>query len=267
MAQSGGNSTSENVERQFDTCFEWIRNKPPKMNLFGAGDNKSYNKKLSAIFVLTQYCEKMPTLTYNKLISNPLYIKLFDALSDPKAEVRNATVDFFKSISKLIIQRDPNERRNFYETIYGRAISGMRSTDQNILHGCLLVMAFILKDSEDLMIDKHSEMFKHIISLSDKKGDLTRPQCIQMFPVMADFGPHAFVKYIDTVILYLLDTAKSKSSMKGHALKSLGKLSVIIDKDKFKPEYVQSMVQTANTEIETPKSNYFNESLDLIANL
>jgi hypothetical protein len=237
------------------------------MNLFGAGDSKVYTKKLSAILVLTQYCAKMPTLTYNKLISTPLYIKLFDALSDSKAEVRHAAIDFFKSISILIIQRDPNERRNFYDTIYGRAISAIKSTDQNLLHGCLLVMTFIIKDSDELMIDKHAEMFKLIISLREKKGDLIRPQCIQMFPIMADFGSHAFSKYIDTVVVYLLDTAKSKSSMKGHALKSLGKLSVIICKDKFRVEYIQSIVQTANTEIETPKSNYFNESLDVIANL
>ena len=55
LAQSGGNSTAENVESHIDTCFEWIRNKPPKMHIFGASNNKLYNKKLAAILVLTQF--------------------------------------------------------------------------------------------------------------------------------------------------------------------------------------------------------------------
>lgn len=55
LAQSGGNSTAENVEKQFDHCFEWIGNKAPKMNIFGESDSKIYNKKYAAILVLTEY--------------------------------------------------------------------------------------------------------------------------------------------------------------------------------------------------------------------
>ena len=194
-------------------------------------------------------------------------MKLLDTLGDSKSEVRHASIDFFKAINKLIKQRDPTERKNFYEAIYLRTMEGLRSSDQNLMHGSLLVISFLLTESDDLLRDKHEEMFKYIIALSEKKSDLIKPQCIEMFPIMAECGPSSFIKYSDSVIAYLLEIAKSKSSLKGCALKALGKLSVIVKKNKFKASYVEEIVRAAGSEIGAAKSTFFNEALDSLANL
>ena len=109
--------------------------------------------------------------------------------------------------------------------------------------------------------------FKLIINLSFKKNDIIRGQCIEMFPIMAECNATCFLKYSDTVIGYLLDICKSKSPMKGCALKSLGKLSVIIEKGKFKREYVTEIKLVSEAEIKATKSTYFAEALDTIGNL
>ena len=169
LAQSGGNFTAENVESHIDTCFEWIRSKPPKVGIFGGSESKLYNKKFAAILVLSQFTEKMPIIAYNKLVSTNNYLKLFECLKDSKLEVRQATVQFFKAINKLIIQRDPNERKVFYEAIYGKAKDEIQGADQNSVHGSLLIISFLLTETEDSLKEKHDELFPLIYALSEKK--------------------------------------------------------------------------------------------------
>ena len=101
----------------------------------------------------------MPTLTYNRIVSNNNYIKLFDTLGDSKSDVRYATIDFFRAVNRLIIQRDPNERRSFTEAIYRNTERAMMSSDQYLIHGNLLITGFLLTETEDLLADKHEELF------------------------------------------------------------------------------------------------------------
>lgn len=111
----------------------------------------------------------MPIIAYNKLVSTNNYLKLFECVRDSKLEVRQATVQFFKAINKLIIQRDPNERKVFYEAVYARAKDEIQGSDQSAVHGSLLVISFLLTDSEDSLKDKHDELFPLIYALSEKK--------------------------------------------------------------------------------------------------
>lgn len=111
----------------------------------------------------------MPIIAYNKLVSTNNYLKLFECLKDSKLEVRQATVQFFKAINKLIIQRDPNERKVFYEAIYGKAKDEIQGADQNSVHGSLLIISFLLTETEDSLKEKHDELFPLIYALSEKK--------------------------------------------------------------------------------------------------
>ena len=198
--------------------------KAPKITLFGTSDNKVNNRKFAAILLLTEYCNKLPALLYNHLVNTGWYYKLFDSLGDPQIEIRHATVDFFKAISRLILQRDPNERKTFYERIYQGISNVLRSkADEKVLHGCLITMSFLFSDSGDFLGEHHDMMIKYVNVLAEKKKDLIRPQCIQLFPIIAQHAPLSFSKYDDKIIRNLLEIGKSKSSMKGQALKALGK--------------------------------------------
>jgi hypothetical protein len=74
------------------------------------------------------------------------------------------------------------------------------TSDQNLIHGSLLVISFLITESDELMLDRLPDMFKNVINQSEKKGDLIRPQCIRMFPNMAEANPELFSKYADMVI-------------------------------------------------------------------
>ena len=111
LAQSGGNFTSDNVIGHISMCFDWINTKASKITIFGTSDSKVNNRKFAAILLLTEYCKKLPALSYNQLVITENYNNLFPSLGDPQLEVRHAIVDFFKAISKLILQRDPNKRK------------------------------------------------------------------------------------------------------------------------------------------------------------
>lgn len=50
-----------------------------------------------------------------------------------------------------------------------------------------------------------------------------------MFTIMAESNQPVFMKYFDRITKDLLDIASSKSAVKGSAMKTLGRLSSIID--------------------------------------
>lgn len=105
-------------------------------------------------------------------------------------------------------------------------------------------------------------MIKHINVLSEKKKDLIRPQCIQIYPIIAEFGTEAFLKYSKKVLKNLVEVAKGgKGHLKGLALKSLGKLAVILNIDFFPFEYMSALIRIVIAEIDSSKSVHFNEAL------
>jgi hypothetical protein len=264
LAQSGGSSNSENIESHIETCFEWVRNRVSKVGIFGSSDSKSNNKRIAGILVLTQLCAKSPTIAYNKLISaNNRYLKLFETLSDSRDDVRTAAVEFFKAINKLIIQRDPNERKNFYDQIYNGTLNVFgNSSDLNYIHGALLVTGFLLCESEDLMKDKHHEMFNKILKLREKKSTTLQSLSISLFPVMAKCNPNLFYKMMENVMKYLLTVSNGRSTLKGEAMRALGKLSVIISREHFSETYVYNIILSIGTEISLSKGAFFNDALD-----
>ena len=165
-----------------------VQNRPSKISIFGASDNKSNNKKLAAILTLTKLCEKTPTVAYNKLITGNRYLNIFDCLNDQRDNVRISTVQFFKAINKLIMQRDPHERKNFFEIIYVRTVQVLNQADGSkhnyFIHGALMMLSLILSESDDLMRERHNEIFAMIVKMSKKKNSMTLSQCIALYPII-----------------------------------------------------------------------------------
>ena len=111
-------------------------------------------------------------------------------------------------------------------------------------------------------------MIKHINVLSEKKKELIRPQCIQIYPIIAEFGTEAFLKYSKKVLKNLVEVAKGgKGNLKGLALKSLGKLAIILKNDFFPNEYMNALIRIAIAEIDSSRSVYFYEALGAIADI
>lgn len=268
LAQSGGSFTQDNVIYHINTCFEWIRIRPARLTLFGTGDSKVQNRKYGAILLLTEYCNKLPALSYNHFVTNQQYKKLLHTIGDAQLEVRHAIVDLIKAISKLVNQRDPEGRKAFFDGLYILVEDTMNSSsDEKYLHGCLIVSSFLFTDSGDFLKNDHEMLIKHINVLLEKRKDLIRPQCIQIYPVIAEFAKEAFLKYRVKILKNLLDIAKStKGNFKGLALKSLGKLGEIL-KEYFPQEYMDYLIKLTISEIESSKSVYFNEALGVIADV
>src|SRR4051812_46511272 len=137
-----GTLTSEIVEFEIKRAFEWLETK--------------LERRHAAVLVLRELAENTPTL-FN--IHVPAFLDhIWVTLRDPKEQIREAAIEALRACLSLVATRANKSRTDWYSKIFFEVQLSFKSGNDNAIHGALLVIGELLRNTGEFMSGRFKEV-------------------------------------------------------------------------------------------------------------
>jgi FKBP12-rapamycin complex-associated protein len=251
LARSGGTLAADTVEFEVKRALEWLQ-----------GD-RSEQRRYAAVLVLKELAQNTPTL-FNVHVEKFLS-HIWVTLRDPKALIREASIEALHNCLLLIAKRGRELRTDRYRTIYTELQHSLKSSNGDYIHGALLTLGELLLNTGDFMNSKYKEVIESVIRFRDHKEKLVRETVISLLPKLANFQPEQFIRgYFDTCAAQILGILK-KGESKEIAFLALGELAAAV-KDAILP-VLPDIIEKCRTHLQQDKKKFTSEALNCVGNL
>jgi hypothetical protein len=109
----------------------------------------------------------------------------------------------------------------------GCVVQSFKSGNENSIHGALLVIGELLRNTGEFMLGRFKEVCDTVLLYRDHKDKLVKDAVIRLLPQLAAFEPEAFVRgYLDICLKHIIETLKTNPS-KGNTFIALGQMAIV----------------------------------------
>jgi FKBP12-rapamycin complex-associated protein len=135
----------------------------------------------------------------------------------------------------------------WYQRIYDQALSSLRASNvsQEVLHGSLIALGELLRQSGTFMSDKYKTVADIILKHLTSNNRLIKQTVISLLPVLARYNKSEFTQHYLPSIMTQLLAALRRENERSHAFMAVGKIALAIT-DHIK-EYLDQIIPLAKT--------------------
>eukprot|EP01132_Coremiostelium_polycephalum_P002833 gene2833-3519_t len=250
---STGTLTAECVEFEVTRALEWL-----------SGDRYE-TRRHAAVLVLKELALNSPTLFYVHV--NSFIDSIWVALKDNKVVIREGANDALRACFDLIAERESPLRLQWYQKIFEEAtkIFKHNSSSSEFIHGALLAVGELLRNTGEFMVNKYKEISDIILKYRDHRDKLIKKTVIILLPKLSVFCPTEFVlHYFNTCMTHLLTLLRNQIERAATFL-AIGEISVSVGTS-IKP-YLESIVVLIKSSFTTKGKQFCPEVLNCISML
>ncbi|KAL6080518.1 Serine/threonine-protein kinase tor1 [Balamuthia mandrillaris] len=239
LAQMRGTITAEFVAFEMERALEWL----------SETRNESRTRN-AAVLVLKELASNAPTLFY--VYIGTFFDLIWAALRDETEIVREAARKALRAALRVIAERSERLRLQWYHKVYEEAQAGLKVNNFASIHGSLITLGELLKNTGEFMHSRFAEVCEMILSYRTHRDKLVRKTVIELMPRLAKFAPKEFkLNYLNKCMVSLLSSLKKeKGSERAAAFLSLGKIAMAVG-GSTNP-YLDSILQNIKTALKGP---------------
>eukprot|EP01080_Neovahlkampfia_damariscottae_P005829 gene5829-9652_t len=201
---------SEWIEFEYKRAMEWLQEK-----------NSDEKRKYIALAILKAIAENSPTLFYSNV--DEFFIKIWIGIKSTSLLIRNVSIQCLREALTLVSIRTSNSRVEWYYTLLKHVKEGLNSNKNEIIHGCLLVLAELLLLTGNFMTNFYNEVTQTVLKFTQKSDPLIRHAIVALIPIFGKYNPKEFLeKYFDDSMKFLLQSPINK----GSTYLALGELTI-----------------------------------------
>lgn len=237
LARAGGTVAADFVEFELKRSIDWLQCEP-------RGDAKRY----AAVLVLKELAANSPVLF------SPLIPAFFEHIwvaiqSDGKPIVREAAVEALRAVLVIISKRSDEElyRNQWFNRIQDQMSEGFRLAETGSIHGSLLVIGELLRNTGTFMHARYADTCKIVFAYKAHRSHLVQRATIQLQPQLAAYNPeHYTEKWLEQTMPYLIGVLQERGDHYDVAFAAVGDLALAVGSAimQFTPQIVD-LVNTA----------------------
>ncbi|KAG2328397.1 hypothetical protein Bca52824_011125 [Brassica carinata] len=206
LARAGGVMTSDEVEFQMKTAFDWLH-----------GDRVEY-RRFAAVLILKEMAENASTV-FN--VHVPQFVDaIWVALRDPQLQVRERAVG--------VRLRDIEKGRLDGE--YNATQDGLgRNAPVHSIHGSLLAVGELLRNTGEFMMSRYREVAEIVLRYLEHRDRLVRLSITSLLPRIAHFLRDRFVTNYLTICMNHILTVLKIPAERASGFIALGEMAGALD--------------------------------------
>eukprot|EP01135_Chromosphaera_perkinsii_P003113 Nk52_evm2s236 gene=Nk52_evmTU2s236 len=236
LALAGGTLTADFVEFEVKRSLEWLQGE------------RNESRRHASVLVLRELAANAPTLFYGHVPQ--FFESIFSAVRDPKLIIREGSVRALRAVLYLTSQRESRTRAQWYAKLYEEALKGMKSSKDDAIHGSLLAVGELVRNTGEFMVPRFSDTLDLILSFKDSRNVHIQRTVITLIPAFANFCTEIFIrKYLKPSMVYIVQILRSQRE-KSLAFLSCGQIALAV-KENMVP-YLDSIMQAIKDGL-TPK--------------
>ncbi|PHT26430.1 Serine/threonine-protein kinase TOR [Capsicum baccatum] len=183
LDRSGGTMTADEVERQVKVALEWL-----------CGERIEY-RCFAAVLILKEMAENASTV-FN--VHVPEFVDaIWVALRDPTLVVQEKAIEALSACLRVIEKRETRYYQMFKATQDGLE----RNAPVRSIHGSLLVVGELLRNTEEFMMSRYREVAEIIARYLEHRDRLVRLSITSLLPRIAHFLHDGFVTNCLTICM------------------------------------------------------------------
>lgn len=207
----GGTLTLETVEAMTVAALDWLGTR-----------GQVEPRRLAGVLVLKELSQNTRAVIFTHVTS--LFDKIWAALRDKDAKIRQPAVETLTSALVLISERD--SRYRYYKKLYEEATKGLEGVSVEHLHGSLLVLGELLVAAHDFMQDRFREASDLVLRYKDSKERIIKRTVIMLLPRFVATSPDVFVHaYLERSMRYLLECLSKRDDLRPLCYTSAGEIA------------------------------------------
>jgi FKBP12-rapamycin complex-associated protein len=213
LAQASGTLTAVFVESEVKRALEWLQDAP--------------SRRHAAVLVLKELAENAPTLFYVHVVA--FFDLVWAALNDNSLHTREAAVEALRAALAVISERENRLRVQWYHKIYEEANKGLKQNVPSTIHGSLLALGELLRNTGEFMYTRYKDVCDTILRQRAHRDRLVKRTVISLFSRLAQFLPEEFVNnYLTTCLQTLLNSLrKERPEERSVAFIALGEIAIV----------------------------------------
>lgn len=166
------------------------------------------------MLVLKELAENAPTLFYTHVKSFLQHI--WKGIRDPSIDVREASVAALRAVLQLVSERTGSYVRvEWYHSILDEAMKGLRSRNIESIHGSILVIGELLRNTGNFMWGSFDKTCELVLKFSDHKDKCIKKSVITLIPEFSKFNRELFAKkYFDraiSIVFHFIKTSEHRA--------------------------------------------------------
>ena len=206
-------SHADYVERELDRSLEWLR-----------GGNS--HRILAACALLKQFAANAPTIF--SVRSKDFFDLIWRPLCERRIELRYAAAGALSASLRML--RSRTYHLMWYCSVYDHMLTRLNDPTMESVHGSLLVVTELLRNTGAFMLPRFREVCKTIMKLSTHESLTVRAAIVNLLPELAFTCPDIFARYHLEEAAEILTHAVSQPILLPCALLGIGKLCRAIGK-------------------------------------
>ncbi|KAI2189712.1 phosphatidylinositol kinase- protein kinase tor1 [Ophidiomyces ophidiicola] len=211
LAKPGGALTAELVESEIQSALESLQSE------------RQENRRFAAVLIIRELAKGSPTLLYG-FVAQILEL-VWVALRDPKVLIRETAADAISECFEIISARESQVRHQWFAGIYDQTLLGLRSNNNDWIHGSLLALRELLHKGAMFMNEHYRAACEIVIRLKDHRDTKIRMQVVATIPVLASYAPLDFTNtYLNRFMIYLQAQLK-RDKERNAAFIAIGQIS------------------------------------------
>ena len=211
LALAGGTLTADFVEFEVKRSLEWLQGE------------RNESRRHASVLVLRELAANAPTLFYGHVPQ--FFDSIFSAIRDQKLIIREGAVRALRAVLYLTSQRESRSRAQWYSKLYDEAFKGMKSSKDDAIHGSLLAVNEMVRNTGEFMVPRFEETVDIILLFKDSRNALIQRTVVALIPSFAAFSKATFIdKYLKISMSYMLHLLKSQRE-RSLVFESCGKVS------------------------------------------
>jgi FKBP12-rapamycin complex-associated protein len=242
--------TAEWVDFETKRALEWLEGDNTTTHRAHRDDGRRY----AAVYVLKELAENAPTLFYAHVQD---FLKhIWNGLRDPSHIVRDGSKLALSAVLALISERHSLARTTWYYDIFQKTKDGFKMKNAECIHGSLLVIGELLKNTTEFMSEQFEYTCETVLSYANdsvSRDKLVRNTVIRLIPNLAKVYQQRFIDtYFEKSINIIIGILRSGSQDRLHAFIALGQLALRVGEEPLKP-YIDTIMTVIKDGI-TPKN-------------
>eukprot|EP00002_Diphylleia_rotans_P028068 TRINITY_DN5657_c0_g1_i3.p1 TRINITY_DN5657_c0_g1~~TRINITY_DN5657_c0_g1_i3.p1 ORF type:complete len:1876 (-),score=390.71 TRINITY_DN5657_c0_g1_i3:1816-7443(-) len=258
LAHAAGTLTADFVEFELKRALEWLQSE------------RNEAKRHASVLILKELAENSGILFYTYI--EQFLESIWPSLRDPKLTIREAAVDALRACFSLIALRDTPQRAAWYRKIFEEAQRGIEKANVDSVHGSLLAIGELIRNSSDFMVSHFRDMCDLILRHREHRDRLIKRTVIVLLPRLAEFSvahnhvrevKSAFQESLD-IAMQLLFKALSKDGDRSFAYISLAEM--ISAMQQFNAQYLDEIIARIKDGLANKtKKTYFVEAVSCVS--
>ncbi|CDY46271.1 BnaC05g50600D [Brassica napus] len=216
LARAGGVMTSDEVEFQMKTAFDWLH-----------GDRVEY-RRFAAVLILKEMAENASTV-FN--VHVPQFVDaIWVALRDPQLQVRERAVEALRACLRVIEKRETRWRVQWYYRMFEATQDGLgRNAPVHSIHGSLLAVGELLRNTGEFMMSRYREVAEIVLRYLEHRDRLVRLSITSLLPRIAHFLRDRFVTNYLTICMNHILTVLKIPAERASGFIALGEMAGALD--------------------------------------